>query len=123
MFAVELLGRLGRRVLVPWPIVTEVDLLLRSRGHSTATLVFARALLGGVHRFDAPTEPELELALDLGEKYVDSGADLTDLTVMAMAHTRNASILTWDFRHFRSVVLQRGHHWPLLVEEHELPSP
>jgi len=103
--------------------VTEVDLLLRSRGHPTASFVFARALLDGVHRFDAPTEPELELALDLGEQYADSGVDLTDLTVMAMAHTRDAAIFTWDFRHFRSVILDRGHHWPLLVEEHELPSP
>jgi len=110
-------------VLVPWPIVTEVDLLLRSRGHSTASFVFARALLDGVHQFDAPTEPELELALDLGEQYADSGVDLTDLTVMAIAHSRNATILTWDFRHFRSVILERGHHWPLLVEEHELPAP
>ena len=103
--------------------MTEVDLLLRSRGHPTASFVFARALLDGVHQFDAPTEPELELALDLGEQYADSGVDLTDLTVMAMAHTRDAAILTWDFRHFRSVILERGHHWPLLVEEHELPSP
>ena len=85
--------------------------------------MFARALLDGVHQFDAPTEPELELALDLGEQYADSGVDLTDLTVMAMAHTRDATILTWDFRHFRSVILERGQHWPLLVEEHELPSP
>jgi len=103
--------------------VTEVDLLLRSRGHPTASFVFARALLDGVHQLDAPTEPELELALDLGEQYADSGVDLTDLTVMAMAHTRDAIILTWDFRHFRSVILNRGQHWPLLVDEHELPSP
>ena len=65
----------------------------------------------------------MELALDLGEQYDDSGVDLTDLTVMAMAHTRSASILTWDFRHLRSVIPERSHHWPLLVEEHELPSP
>lgn len=108
---------------MPWPIVTEVDLLMRSRGHPTASLVFAKALLDGVHQFDAPTEPELALAIELGQQYADSGADLTDLTVMTMAHHRNAAILTWDFRHFRSVILERGHHWPLLVEEHELPTP
>ena len=108
---------------MPWPIVTEVDLLLRSRGHSTASFIFTRALLDGVHQFDAPTDSELAAAVGLGERYADSGVDLTDLTVMAMAHARDAMILTWDFRHFRSVVLKRGHHWPLLVEEHELPSP
>jgi len=123
MFAVELLARLGRQVLVPWPIVTAVDLLLRSRGHSSASFVFAQALLDGVHKFDAPTDPELAMAIELGERYSDSGVDLTDLTVMAMAHHRDAAILTWDFRHFRSVILERGQHWDLLVQEHELPAP
>ena len=108
---------------MPWPIITEVDLLLRSRGHPTASIVFVSSLLDGVHQFDAPADPELRLALELAARYQDSGADLTDLTVMAMAERRNAAILTWDFRHFRSVVLRRGHHWPLLVEEHELPNP
>jgi hypothetical protein len=31
--------------------------------------------------------------------------------------TAPASVLTWDFRHFRAVVLRRGHHWPLVVDE------
>lgn len=108
---------------MPWPIVTEVDLLLRSRGHPEASFVFARALLDGVHQFDAPTDSELAASIDLGERYADSGVDLADLTVMTMAQARGAMILTWDFRHFRSVILERGHHWPLLVGEHELPSP
>lgn len=121
-FAVELLARLGRQVVVPWPVLTEVDLLLHARGHGAAALVFGRALLNGVHRLDGPSDTELEIAVGLGERYVDSGVDLPDLVVMAMSARRGAAILTWDFRHFRTVVLQRGHHWPLLVEEHELPG-
>jgi predicted nucleic acid-binding protein len=62
-FAVALLSRLGRQVVVPWPVLVEVDLLLRAR------------------------------------------------------------VLTWDFRRFRAVVLRRGHQWPLVVEEAELPAP
>lgn len=122
-FAAELLTRLGREVIVPWPVLVEVDLLLRSRNHPEAALTFARSLLTGVHRLEAPSAPELELALKLGRRFVDSGADLPDLVVMAMASRRRASILTWDFRHFRAVVLRRGHHWPLVVGEDELPKP
>jgi predicted nucleic acid-binding protein len=122
-FAAELLARLGRQVIVPWPVLTEVDLLLRARGHADAALVFARSLHNGVHRLEAPTNEELATALGLGERYADSGVDLPDLTVMAMSRHRRAEILTWDFRHFRAVVLRRGHHWPLLVAEHELPEP
>ncbi|MGB7414374.1 MAG: PIN domain-containing protein [Thermosynechococcaceae cyanobacterium] len=122
-FAAELLARLGRDIIVPWPILVEADLLLRSRGHPNAAISFGRSLLEGIHQLEVPTGAELDLALTLGDRYSDSGADLPDLIVMAMASYRKTQILTWDFRHFRAVILRRGHHWPLLVEEHDLPSP
>lgn len=49
-FAAQLLARLGRQVIVPWPILTEVDLLLRARSHPTAARVLARAVHDGAHR-------------------------------------------------------------------------
>jgi predicted nucleic acid-binding protein len=122
-FAVELLSRLGRQVLVPWPVFTEVDLLLHARGHGSAARAFAAALHSGVHQLVAPTGDELATAIELAERYPDSGVDLPDLVVMATSHHRKAAVLTWDFRHFRSVVLRRGHHWRLVVAEHELPAP
>jgi predicted nucleic acid-binding protein len=122
-FAAELLARSARDVVVPWPVFAEVDLLLRARGHASAALTFGRALLNGVHRIYAPTDTELRLALDLGDRYIDTGVDLPDLTVMAMASIRDAWILTWDYRDFRTVVLGKDHHWDLLVQESELPHP
>ena len=65
----------------------------------------------------------VEIAFDLAERYTNAGVDLPDLTVMAMAATRDAWVLTWDYRHFRSVVLRKGQYWDLLVEEAELPRP
>lgn len=122
-FAAELLARLGRKVIVPWPVMVEVDLLLRSRGFPQAAVVFGESMAAGVHRLETPTVAELELALKLGRRYLDSGADLPDLVVMSMAHHRQAHVLTWDFRYFRSVVHKRGHHWPLVVTEAEMPLP
>ena len=122
-FAAELLARLGRKVVVPWPVLVEVDLLLRARAYPQAALTFAQSLRAGIHRLETPSASEFELALDLARRYSDSGADLPDLIVMAMASRRQARILTWDYRHFRAVVLRRGHHWPLVVEESELPVP
>jgi len=121
-FATALLARGGRAIVVPWPVFVEVDLLLRSRGHHTAVVAFGRSLRDGVHQLQAPNDAELGLALDLAERYIDTGVDLPDLSVMAMAASRRAWVLTWDHRHFRSVVLRRGHHWDLLVEEAELPE-
>jgi len=114
---------LGRDVIVPWPVLVEVDLLLRARGHAPAAIIFAESLAAGVHRLETPTAGEFALSLKLANRYLASGADLPDLIVMAMASLRRASVLTWDFRHFRAVVLRRGHHWPLVVDEGELPSP
>ena len=84
---------------------------------------FGRALHDGIHRLEAPTNGELGLVLELADRYHDSGVDLPDLSVMAMAADRDAWVLTWDYRHFRSVVLRKGHHWRLLVDEAELPGP
>jgi predicted nucleic acid-binding protein len=121
-FAAELLARLGRDLIVPWPVFVEADLLLRARGHVDAALILGRALLGGTHRLVAPTEAETATALDLGERYSDTTVDIVDLSVMAFAASRDCGVLTWDFRHFRSVVLDRGHHWSLLVQERDLPG-
>jgi predicted nucleic acid-binding protein len=122
-FAAELLADLGRRVLVPWPVYVEVALLLTARGHPDAAVTFGHALLDGVHELEALTDKEHNVALDLAGRYASTGVDLPDVSVMAMASERKATVLTWDFRHFRAAVLRRGHHWPLLVDEHELPDP
>ena len=57
------------------------------------------------------------------ERYAAAALDLADAVVMAMAGSRRGIILTWDFRHFRAAVPGRRKHWPLLVQEHELPEP
>ncbi|MFT5390642.1 MAG: hypothetical protein ACI8PT_000828 [Gammaproteobacteria bacterium] len=88
-----------------------------------ASLVFCASVADGVPRLEAPTVDGLDLALELGRRYADSEADLPDLVVMAMAAMRKATVFTWDFRHFHSAVLRRGHHWPLLVQPSELPDP
>jgi hypothetical protein len=74
-------------------------------------------------RLEAPTSDELATALALGDRHPDSGVGLPGVTVMAMSRHRRVQTLTRGFRRVRSVVLRRGHHWPLLVAEHELPRP
>ena len=101
----------------------EVHLVLCARRRADAAVVFGRALLAGTHSLDRPTDGEHARALDLVDRYGQSGLDLVDAIVMAMAATRGGLILTWDFRHFRAAVPARRRHWPLLVQEHEVPSP
>lgn len=60
VFTAELLARLGRKLIVPWPVLIETDLLLRSRGFSSAAIVFGESMAAGVHRLEPPTDAELE---------------------------------------------------------------
>lgn len=78
LFAAELLTRLGREVIVPWPVLVEVDLLLRARGHAHAAITFAESLAAGVHRLETPTAREFSLSLKLAKRYPDSGIDIPD---------------------------------------------
>jgi predicted nucleic acid-binding protein len=122
-FAADLLARIGRDLIVPWPVLVELDLLLRTRGHVGASIAVARSCLGGIHRLESCSDADLEFALVLADRYATTGVDLPDLSVMALARRHRASILTWDYRHFRAVVPARRRAWSLLVEEHELPEP
>jgi len=118
---VELLRASARQVVVPWPVYTEVDLLLRTRGHAKAATAFGAALLDGVHVLEHPTAEELAHAIAILERYADLGLDLPDAVVIAMAARRRAWAWTWDYRHFRVVVVEHGQGVPLLVAEDELP--
>src|SRR5438034_3257 len=70
-----------------------------------------------------PTDGEHLRALEMLDRYETTGLDLADAVVMAIAEARQALILTWDFRHFRAAAPGRRRHWPLLVQEHEMPEP
>jgi predicted nucleic acid-binding protein len=118
-----LLSALAARVVVPWPVFTEVDLLLRARGHAKAATAFGAALSDGVHRVESPTGAELGQAVALLGRYQDLGLDLPDAVTIAMATGRKGLAWTWDYRHFRAVMVGRGRGVPLLVAEDELPGP
>jgi hypothetical protein len=68
-FAVEMLERLGRDLVVPWPVLVEVDLLLRGRGHSDAAMTFSEACRDGCHRLEQCGMQDLSYALALGARY------------------------------------------------------
>jgi predicted nucleic acid-binding protein len=110
-------------VVVPWPVFTEVDLLLRGRGHAKAATAFEAALVEGVHRLEPPTGAELGQAVALLERYQDLGLDLPDAVTISMAVARDGWAWSWDYRHFRAVTVERGRSVPLLIAEGQLPEP
>jgi uncharacterized protein len=101
--AAALVTELGRGLLVPEPVIAEVDQLLRSRVGSRSARLFLEAIAAGEHTV------------------VFGSADLqlgyTDAAVMAIAEREDLPVLTFDFGHFRAARPAHG-YWRLVIDEH-----
>ncbi len=115
--ALSLVVALGRELLVPDPVVLEVDWLLRARLGDVPARAFLRALTSGSPRHLPLTAGTLERAVAIDERYADLGLGLVDATVMAVAEAERCPILTFDFSHFRAAPPLAGGAWNLFVEE------
>ncbi len=120
--AVRLVRAHAPEIAVAWPVVAEVDYLLRRTVGSRPANAFLRGLGAGEMRLISPTESEFALAVSVCEQYADLQLQLADAVVMAIADVRNLPILTWDFRDFRAVKRRDGESFALVVKEHEVPG-
>lgn len=107
--------------LIPWPIYTETDLVLRARGQHERALAFLGSVVTSFEMVVPLSARELSAALTLLTKYADLGIDLPDASVIALSMEADLPILTWDFRHFRAVVTSRG--VGLRLDESQMPQP
>ena len=116
-FVAALVNGIGARLLVPDPVVVEVDIFLRSRGEHRAARIFLSEIAAGAHRRVPMTNALLARALAFDARYADLGLGFVDTSVMAVAEAEGAPILTFDFRHFRAAPRERSRAWDLLVDE------
>lgn len=114
--AAALVSRLGRQLVVPEPVIVEVDYLLRARvGRRSARLVL-ESLAVGEHAVGYATPALMRRAIELDRRYDELDLGFCDAFVMAYAERHDAPVLTFDFAHFRATRPQRG-HWRLVVDE------
>lgn len=114
--AAALVTRLGRDLLVPEPVVVEVDQLLRRRVSTDAARLFLSSLARGEHGVGFLTPGLLRRAVEIDARYADLDLGFTDSAVMALAERSAMPILTFDFEDFRATTPERG-HWQLVVDE------
>lgn len=101
-------GRVGQvlraepgRLVVPVPVVTEVDYLLGVRGGRQARLAFLGDLRAGRFEVAALEGADWATILDLEHRYADLDAGLADLSVVLVAaRLRTDRVCTFD-EHFR----------------------
>jgi predicted nucleic acid-binding protein len=114
--AAALVTQLGRDLLVPDPVLVEVDQLLRTRVSSHAARLFLQALAIGEHTIGFLSPGLLRRAVEIDAHFADLDLGLVDTAVMAWAERHDLPILTFDFAHFRAAQPRAG-YWRLIVDE------
>lgn len=102
--SVRLLTHEAGQLVLPSPVLPEVDHLLRHRLGERACVGFYRSLVAGhYYVVDLPTGG-YERVLELNERYTDLGLGFVDAAVIAIAESLGLQrIATTDRRHFPAV--------------------
>ena len=117
VLATALVSELGSEVLIPLPVVVEVDQLLRSRVTDHAARMFLAAVSAGEHSVAYVTPGLLRRAVEIDAQFADLQLGFVDAAVMAVAEREELPILTFDFRDFRAAPPERHRAWPLIIDE------
>jgi uncharacterized protein len=112
-----LVSELGRDLLVPEPVIVEVDQLLRSRVGAHAARLFLASIAVGEHSVASVTPALLRRAVELDAVFADLHLGYADAALMAIAERDGLAILTFDFEHFRATHPRHG-FWKLVIDEH-----
>jgi uncharacterized protein len=96
-------------VIIPMPVLSEIDYLLRKKLGIGAELDFIHDIRAGAFALEACSPEDLTRCAALIETYRDLDLGLADACVIACAERLGTlRILTVDERHFRVVRTSRG---------------
>jgi len=110
-------SELGRDLVVPDPVIVEVDQLLRSRVGGHAARLFLEAVAAGEHTVIHLSPALFRRAVEIDATFADLDLGYADAAVMAIAERNRLPVLTFDFEHFRATHPTQG-FWQLVVDEH-----
>lgn len=114
--AAEIVTELGRELIIPEPVVVEVDYLLRSRAGAYVARAFLESIRRTDHTVQFTSASLSRRAIQLEAAFADLDLGYADGIVMALAERERAPVLTFDFTHFRATHPERG-FWRLVVDE------
>lgn len=114
--AADLVSELGRDLVIPSPVLGEVDHLLRARVGTHAARLFLDAIAGGSHDVGYLTPQLLRTAVAIDARFVALNLGLVDAAVMALAQRHQLPVLTFDFEDFRAAPPSSG-FWQLVIDE------
>lgn len=102
-------------LVLPAPVSTEAEYLLRRRVGVQAARALLQDIAEGRFRLECMTQDEHGLAVQVHDRYAALALGLTDLSVIVLAHRfRTRRLLTFDERGFRAVTPLGGGTFLLL---------
>jgi hypothetical protein len=116
---VQLIRAIGRELVLPLPVVTETDHLIRRRVGDHAARRFLAAIAAGSYEVAYMSPGLFRRAVEIDDQHGDLNLGLADASVMAVAERNELPILTFDFADFRATAPAQG-HWRLLLSEDQL---
>ena len=88
-------------LIVPAPVIPELDYLMRQRQAEAAMLTFLRDVRAGAYWVEDPTSHDLTRVIDLLDRYADLRLGFVDASVLAIVERLNEpKPATLDHRHF-----------------------
>lgn len=115
--AAMLIDMSGRDLIIPDPVIVEVDHLARQLVGHEQTRLFLAALAAGTYTRGRMTPTLFAEAVAIDKAYAELHLGLADASVMAIAGTTGHPILTFDFTDFRAAPPRSGGSWPLVIDE------
>ena len=98
----KLLDSFGEPLIVPAPVLVEVDYLIRARLHTGIGLAFLDDILTGVFQIEDLVASDYQRVRQICEQYSDADIGLVDAAVLAVAERLNENkVATLDQRNFR----------------------
>jgi uncharacterized protein len=111
----EIVERETEELVIPAPVTTEADYLLRRRIGAHSARALLQDLAEGRFRVEGLTREEHGIALALHDRYAGLQLGLADLSVVVLAYRfRTRRLLTFDERDFRPVKPLQGGVFTLL---------
>lgn len=114
--AATLVTELARELLIPAPVLAEVDHLLRAHVSTHAARLFLDAVSSGAHTVAYLTPALLRRAAAIDAQYAGLALGFVDGCVMAVAERQRLPVLTFDFEDFRAASPSAG-SWQLIIDE------
>lgn len=115
--AISIFADIDLDLLVPDPVIAEVDHLLRDRVSAAVARAFLEDVREGAY-LRVVLDPVLfGRAVDYDRRHADLDLGIADASVMAVAEAERAPILTFDFADFRATRPMRGGFWRLVIDE------